>query len=83
MALVLKSMGAKVSGFSLPPEDDRGIFVAANVADDVHHHLGDIRDYDSLRTSLGEAEPSVVIHMRGISISSVSNRLNICAGELW
>jgi CDP-glucose 4,6-dehydratase len=63
MALVLKSMGAKVSGFSLPPEDDRGIFVAAKVADDVHHHLGDIRDYDSLRTSLGEAEPSVVIHM--------------------
>ena len=63
MALVLKSMGAKVSGFSLPPEDDRGIFVAAKVADDVHHHLGDIRDYDCLRTSLGEAEPSVVIHM--------------------
>jgi CDP-glucose 4,6-dehydratase len=63
MALVLKSMGAKVSGFSLPPEDDRGIFVAANVADDVHHHLGDIRDFASLRASLGEAEPSVVIHM--------------------
>jgi CDP-glucose 4,6-dehydratase len=63
MALVLKSMGAKVSGFSLPPEDDRGIFVAANVADDIHHLLGDIRDYDSLRTSIGEAEPSVVIHM--------------------
>jgi CDP-glucose 4,6-dehydratase len=63
MALVLKSMGAKVSGFSLPPEDDRGIFAAANVADDVHHHLGDIGDYDRLRTSLGEAEPSVVIHM--------------------
>ena len=40
MALVLKSMGAEVSGFSLPPEDERGIFVAANVADDVQHHLG-------------------------------------------
>ncbi|WP_439393092.1 CDP-glucose 4,6-dehydratase [Bradyrhizobium sp. PMVTL-01] len=63
MALVLKSMGAEVSGFSLPPEHDRGIFVAARIADDVHHHLGDIREYDSLRTSLGEAEPSVVIHM--------------------
>jgi CDP-glucose 4,6-dehydratase len=63
MALVLTSMGARVSGFSLPSEDDRGIFVAANVADDIDHHLGDIRDYDRLRIAIGDAEPSVVIHM--------------------
>jgi CDP-glucose 4,6-dehydratase len=63
MALVLKFMGARVSGFSLPPDDDHGIFVAANVVDDVQHHLGDVRDFDSLRISIGEAKPSVVIHM--------------------
>lgn len=63
MALVLKSMGAKVFGFALAPEDDRGIFSAAKVADDVRHHVGDIREYDALKTSLVEAEPSVVIHM--------------------
>jgi CDP-glucose 4,6-dehydratase len=63
MALVLTSMGCKVSGFSLAPEDERGIFVAANVADGIHHHLGDIRDYDHLRSAMTQAAPSVVLHM--------------------
>jgi CDP-glucose 4,6-dehydratase len=63
MTLVLKSMGAKVYGFSLPPENERGIFVAANVVDDVDHHLGDIRNYESVRSAIVEAKPSVVIHM--------------------
>jgi CDP-glucose 4,6-dehydratase len=63
MVLLLKSLGAKVSGFALAPESARGIFVAARVADDVDHSVGDVRDYGAVKTALSAAEPSVVIHM--------------------
>ena len=61
--LLLQSMGAQVSGFSLQQDDDNAIFVAANVAHDVDHQIGDVRDLSAVKTALAEANPSIVIHM--------------------
>jgi CDP-glucose 4,6-dehydratase len=68
MSLLLRSLGAEVHGYALPPEDDEGIFVVAHVMDDVHHCIGDIRNLDFLRAALKEAQPYVVIHMAAQSI---------------
>jgi len=63
MALLLRSMGARVWGFSLPPEHANGMFCSAGVEADLHHEIGDIRDLDMLRSSMKRAEPEIVIHM--------------------
>ncbi len=63
MALLLRSLGAVVRGFSLPPEHANGIFRAAGVEADLNHEIGDIRDLEALKASMQRAEPEIVIHM--------------------
>ncbi len=68
MVLLLRSLGADVYGFSLPPEDDRGLFVQAGVERDVDHVIGDIRDLPHLQSALARAKPDVAIHMAAQSL---------------
>jgi CDP-glucose 4,6-dehydratase len=67
-ALVLRFVGAEVTGFSLPPDDRDGIFEAAKVSQDVRHIIGDIRDPQALRVAIGEARPQIVVHMAAQSL---------------
>lgn len=62
-ALWLQQLGAKVTGFALPPETTPALFTEARVADGMHSHFGDIRDYAGLSAAILEAEPEVLIHM--------------------
>jgi CDP-glucose 4,6-dehydratase len=71
-ALVLRALGAEVYGFALPPECDAGLFVAAGVAHEIVHRVGDVRDLASLRTALAAAEPTVVIHLAAQSLVRAS-----------
>jgi len=68
MALLLRSLGAEVNGFSLPPDNDRGLFIQAGVESDVDHTIGDIRDLPRLKSALAKAKPNVVIHMAAKSL---------------
>lgn len=72
MVLLLRSLGADVSGFSLAPDDDRGLFVQAGVAGDAAHRIGDIRDLADLRAAVQEAKPDIVIHMAAQSLVRLS-----------
>ncbi|HEX2255271.1 MAG TPA: CDP-glucose 4,6-dehydratase [Afifellaceae bacterium] len=63
MSLVLSRLGAEVYGYALPPDNAAGLFEAAGVANDMHHRLGDVRDFSALRTAVAEARPSIVVHM--------------------
>jgi CDP-glucose 4,6-dehydratase len=63
MSLLLSHLGAKVSGYALAAEDPAGLFAAANVARDIDHSVGDIRDLPSTCAALDAAEPEIVIHM--------------------
>src|SRR5579862_2384317 len=63
MALLLRSLGAVVRGFSLPAEHPNGVFCAAGVEADLDHEIGDIRDLKALTASMHRAEPEIVIHM--------------------
>lgn len=62
-SLWLQAMGAKVTGFALPPDTTPNLFEVARVAQEMDSHIGDIRDYESLTAALHKAQPEIVIHM--------------------
>jgi CDP-glucose 4,6-dehydratase len=72
MSLLLRSLGAEVHGFALPPEHNDGLFGAAGVEGDVRHMIGDVRDLAAVRTAISQAKPEVVIHMAAQSLVRVS-----------
>lgn len=63
LALWLARLGAKVSGYALPPPTDPCFFDAAGLARDVHSTMGDVRDLAALRQALATARPEVVLHL--------------------
>jgi CDP-glucose 4,6-dehydratase len=73
-ALLLRRLGAVVHGFALPPQDAAGLFTTAEVACDMGHAVGDIRDPVSLRAALAIADPEIVLHMAAQSLVRRSYR---------
>lgn len=63
MALWLQELGARVTGFSLPPNTSPALFEVADVAAGMTSVLGDIRDAEALAAAMAAARPEVVIHM--------------------
>lgn len=59
----LTSMGAEVSGFSLPPQHASDLFHLAALDSRCHSIFGDIRDSEMLRSAMHEAQPEVVMHL--------------------
>ncbi|MSU34530.1 MAG: CDP-glucose 4,6-dehydratase [Pedosphaera sp.] len=54
---------AKVVGYSLSPDSDPSLFEQLQLADRLHHRLGDIRDPTLLRTAVEESQPDFVFHL--------------------
>ena len=64
LSLWLCSMGAKVIGYSLPPNTHPNLFEVAKVATVLEQsHFADIRDLEKLQNAMVEAKPDIVIHM--------------------
>ncbi len=63
LSLWLQSLGAELTGFSLEPATDPGLFKVANVAHGMTSLIGDIREGESLMRAIKDARPDVVIHM--------------------
>jgi CDP-glucose 4,6-dehydratase len=60
----LKMLGARVIGFSLPPENGkRNLFGDANVGEGMVSIFGDIRDLSSLKTVFETHKPEIVFHL--------------------
>jgi CDP-glucose 4,6-dehydratase len=62
-ALWLASMGARVTGFALPPDTDPNLYEGAQVAADVDNSVGDLKDRDAVRHVVARAAPEIVLHM--------------------
>ena len=63
---ILAQAGAKVTGYSLAPEETSLYPLAAKSAEEngsLTSVIGDIRDYDRLLAVMQETEPELVIHM--------------------
>lgn len=68
MVLLLRSLGAQVAGFALPPDSQDGLFETANLAVRIDHTIGDVRDITALDRAMRDAEPSIAIHMAAQSL---------------
>jgi CDP-glucose 4,6-dehydratase len=63
LSLWLQSLGADVTGFALEPPTNPSLFEVANVGDGMVSIHGDVRDLDSLQSSILDANPEIVFHM--------------------
>jgi len=63
LSLWLQSLGAELTGFSLPPPTAPSLFEQARVADGMISIIGDIRDPLALREALISSRAEIVIHM--------------------
>jgi CDP-glucose 4,6-dehydratase len=63
LLLMLKELGAEVTGFALPPPTSPSLFDLLGLENTCRHMIGDIRDLSALDSAIVEARPEVVIHM--------------------
>jgi len=63
LCLWLESLGAKVTGYSLPAPTKPNLFELAQVASGVDSVLADIRDLPRLTESMVAANPEIVFHL--------------------
>jgi CDP-glucose 4,6-dehydratase len=75
LSIWLAHLGAKVTGYALPPPTAPALFDVAAVESILEKHIeGDVRDAASLATAMRVAEPDVVIHMAAQSLVQQSYR---------
>ena len=60
---ILANAGAIVTGYSLNPPTSPSLFEIANIEQDIHSVIGDIRDYKTLKAAFDEAHPEIVLHL--------------------
>jgi len=63
LSLWLQSMDAIVKGYALKPPTKPSLFVEANVVYNMESEIGDIRDLETLKTSMMSFNPDILIHM--------------------
>lgn len=56
MCRILANAGAVVTGYSLEAPTEPSLFQIANIEDDIHSVIGDIRDYASLKKAFDESQ---------------------------
>lgn len=60
---ILSNAGAEVTGYSLQPPTTPSLFDLANIQQDVHSIIGDVRDFDTLKSAFDQARPEIVLHL--------------------
>ena len=63
LALWLHSLGARISGYALPPSTDPSLYELLDLHSLVNSDLGDIGDFQGLKQALNNASPEVVFHL--------------------
>lgn len=59
----LLALGARVTGFSLPPPTQPALFEQLGLERRLTHREGDVRDYAALHAAVREAQPDFVFHL--------------------
>lgn len=68
LSLWLQTLGANVSGYSLPPTTKQNLFDDARLAQGMASTLGDIRDLEQIRQFMIRHEPEIVMHLAAQSL---------------
>lgn len=62
-SLWLTSCGARVTGFSLPPDTSQSLYDLARVGEGIHSIIGDLHDLAAVEAAVEAAKPEIVLHM--------------------
>jgi len=68
LSLWLQALGAKVSGFALPPPTTPSLFDVARVGEAMDSRLGDLRDAQQVLAAARAADPEIVLHLAAQSL---------------
>jgi CDP-glucose 4,6-dehydratase len=69
LCLWLSRLGARVSGYAFAPPTNPSHFSVCQIEDVLaEHHLGDVRDLDTLREAIRAAQPDVILHLAAQSV---------------
>lgn len=60
---ILANAGAIVTGYSLKSPTSPSLFEIAQIDGDMNSVIGDIRDYQALKTAFDAAQPEIVLHL--------------------
>jgi CDP-glucose 4,6-dehydratase len=63
LALWLQSLGAEVQGYALEPPTEPNLFTVGQVAALMSSTIGDIRDLETLRSTMRAFAPDIVFHL--------------------
>lgn len=63
MCHALIKAGAIVTGFSLQPPTEPNLFTISGIEKDMNSVIGDIRDFDVLKSAFDQAQPEIVFHL--------------------
>src|SRR5690242_8026730 len=74
LALWLDRLGARVTGYALPPQTTPSLFALSQVSTRVHSITADVRDLRSLRDVVRDARPNVIFHLAAQSLVRESYR---------
>ncbi len=72
LTLLLRELGAEVTGYALEPPTEPSLFDVARVDRGITSVLGDICDGPALESAVRTADPSVVVHMAAQSLVRAS-----------
>ncbi len=63
LCTMLALAGAKVTGYALTPPTEPSLFNIAGIGETVDSVIGDIRDFNALKSAFDKARPEIVIHL--------------------
>ncbi len=63
LSIWLDLLGANVTGFSLAPVTEPNMFDLTSIGSRVANVIGDVRDFDFLRSTLVKANPQIIFHL--------------------
>ncbi len=78
---MLAGFGADITGYALNPPTNPSLFEIANISEDIHSVVGDIRDYNSLKSAFDNAQPEIVFHLAAQPIVRDSYRMPVYTYE--
>lgn len=60
---MLSNAGAIVTGYSLTPPTNPSLFEIANIESNISSIIGDIRNYNDLKSAFDKSQPEIVFHL--------------------
>lgn len=70
LALWLKCLGAKITGYAQSPATTPNLFDQAEIGETLNSIIGDIRDAEALGAALANARPQIVLHLAAQALVS-------------